>query len=77
MGRKEKLLADLNAVNRNLQQQEQYRVWLLAALAEKKTTSDGKTQHDKLEAIERSLRSNTRDKQNIEAVLAADYGYKP
>ena len=75
MGKKEKLLQNLQKVNEALAQQAQFREWILQALAEGKRTSAGETQHRKLEILERRIRKDTGLKQDIEAILASEYGY--
>ena len=75
MGKKEKLLRNLQKVNEALAQQAQFREWILQALAEGKRTSAGETQHRKLEILERRIRKDTGLKQDIEAILASEYGY--
>ena len=75
MGKKEKLLRNLQTVNEALIRHTQYREWILQALAEGQRTSAGESQHRKLELIERRIRKDTGLKQDIEAILASEYGH--
>ena len=75
MGKKEKLLRNLQTVNEALIRHIQYREWILQALAEGRRTSAGESQHRKLELIERRIRKDTGLKQDIEAILASEYGH--
>ena len=75
MGKKEKLLQNLQTVNEALIRHTQYREWVLQALAEGRRTSAGESQHRKLELIERRIRKDTGLKQDIEAILASEYGH--
>ena len=74
--KKEKLIKKLQKVNGLLEKHNQYREWILQALAEGKTTADGETQHEKLETLDRLIRKDTSFKQDIEAILASEYGYR-
>jgi hypothetical protein len=47
---------------------------LLEAIAEGTLTAASETQHEKLAAVDRRIQENLRHKQNIEAVLASEFG---
>jgi chaperonin cofactor prefoldin len=72
--RKQELERDLREVVASLNELERMRRIILEAMSSGTLTSARETQHEKLAALDRRIRTNMRYKQDLEAVLASDFG---
>jgi hypothetical protein len=74
LARKQELERDHREVVASLNELERMRRIILEAISSGTLTSARETQHEKLAALDRRIRTNLRYKQDLEAVLAGDFG---